>query len=266
MISLAAAIILGIVEGLTEFLPVSSTGHLILAGYLLDFRGPKAATFEIAIQMGAILSVVIIYWPRFAGLLRPDPERRLSGGRGLALLAATSAPAAVLGLLTHRFIKAQLFTPAAVAGALAVGAVAILVLEARPPAPRIQSLDELNFRQALGIGLFQCCSLWPGFSRSAATIMGAMVLGAGRRVAAEYSFIAAVPLLFAAGIYELAGSWSTLTTGDLQFLLVGFAVSFASAWLAVKGFIHLLGRMTLRPFAWYRLALAPIVLVFWPKE
>lgn len=266
MISLAAAVILGLVEGLTEFLPVSSTGHLILAGYLLDFKGPKAATFEIVIQMGAILSVVVIYWPRFLGLLRTDPARRFSGWRGLLLLAATSAPAALLGLLVHRLIKTHLFTPLTVAAALAVGAVAILAIEARPPAPRIASLDELDFKQALGIGLFQCLSLWPGFSRSAATIMGAMILGAGRRLAAEYSFIAAVPLLLAAGCFELAGSWSEMSAGDLLFLLVGFVISFASAWLAVKGFIHLLGRATLRPFAWYRLALVPLILIFWPKD
>ncbi|MGE4553208.1 MAG: undecaprenyl-diphosphate phosphatase [Desulfovibrionaceae bacterium] len=268
MESLYTALILGIVEGLTEFLPVSSTGHLILAGNALGFTGPKAETFEIVIQLGAILAVVVLYWPRFRGLALPGgaPGRvraRFSGLRGLVLLALTSLPASVLGLAIHHFIKARLFAPLPVALALAVGAVMIFVVEARRRRARYMTLDDMTPGLALGVGLFQCLALWPGFSRSAATIMGGMLLGADRKLAAEYSFIAAVPIMFAATGYEFLKSRELFASGDLVFLAVGFVVSFLSAWAAVKGFIYLVGRLTLRPFAVYRLALAALVLVFW---
>ena len=151
-----------------------------------------------------------------------------------------------------------------VAFALAVGALAILMVERMPAKNRVTILDEITPALALGIGCFQCLSLWPGFSRSAATIMGGMILGAGRRTAAEYSFVAAVPIMFAATGYDMLKSWRLFSPDDFLILGVGFAVSFVSAWLAVKGFIALLGRLTLRSFAWYRLALAPVVLwIFW---
>ncbi|WP_461209609.1 undecaprenyl-diphosphate phosphatase [Desulfocurvus sp. DL9XJH121] len=263
MDSLFTAAVLGVVEGLTEFLPVSSTGHLILAGHALGFSGEKAATFEVVIQLGAILAVVALYWPRFTGLLRKDPERAFSGMRGLWLLFLTSLPASVLGLLVHDFIKERLFSPDTVAWALAAGAVAILAVEARQNrygrAPRFRGLDAVTPGLALGIGFFQCLALWPGFSRSAATIMGGMLLGAGRKTAAEYSFVAAVPIMFAATGYDLLKTWGLFDLGDVAFLVVGFVVSFLAAWVAVRGFIALLGALTLRPFAWYRLALAAAV-------
>lgn len=263
MTSYLNAVLLGIVEGLTEFLPVSSTGHLIIAGHLLDFTGPKAETFQIVIQLGAILAVVALYRQTFMGLIRPT-QRRFSGLRGLYLLFLTSLPAALLGLMTHSLIKEYLFSPVTVAFALAAGAVAILMVERMPARNTIRELDDMTPALALGIGCFQCLSLWPGFSRSAATIMGGMILGAHRRTAAEYSFLAAVPIMFAATGYDMLKSWDLFSPDDLQVLAVGFAVSFVSAWLAVKGFISLLGRVTLRPFAWYRLALAPVVLwLFW---
>lgn len=262
MDSLFTAFVLGIVEGITEFLPVSSTGHLIIAGHLLGFEGPKAATFEIVIQLGAILSIVVLYFRRFTGLLRNDPERPFSGIRGLWLLFLTCLPASLLGLAAHGFIKEHLFSPMTVAWALAVGAVIILVVEYRRRDPRYQGLDSITPLLALGIGVFQCLALWPGFSRSAATIMGGMLLGAERRTAAEYSFIAAVPIMFAATLYDLYKSAALFSSADIPFLVVGFAVAFFSAWAAVKTFIALLGRMTLRPFAWYRLAVAPLVLFF----
>jgi undecaprenyl-diphosphatase len=263
MTSYLNAVLLGIVEGLTEFLPVSSTGHLIIAGHLLDFTGPKAETFQIVIQLGAILAVVALYRQTFMGLIRPT-QRRFSGLRGLYLLFLTSVPAALLGLMTHSLIKEYLFSPVTVAFALAAGAVAILMVERMPARNTVQELDDMTPALALGIGCFQCLSLWPGFSRSAATIMGGMILGAHRRTAAEYSFLAAVPIMVAATGYDMLKSWDLFSPDDLQVLAVGFAVSFVSAWLAVKGFISLLGRVTLRPFAWYRLALAPVVLwLFW---
>ena len=266
--TLLDALIMGIVEGLTEFLPVSSTGHLILTGWLLGMNGERAATFEIIIQLGAILAVLVMYWPRFYGLLRPNPERpeeRFSGVRGLWLLFLTSLPASLLGLAEHKAIKAHLFAPHPVALALAVGAVAILVVESFRRRERFSTLDEITPLLALGVGFFQCLALWPGFSRSAATIMGAMILGANRRLAAEYSFIAAVPIMCAATGYDLLKSMKFLHAADLPFFAVGFVVSFIAAWLAVKGFIHLLSRITLRPFAVYRLVLAPLVFLFWPE-
>eukprot|EP00831_Metopus_contortus_P009201 TRINITY_DN13549_c0_g1_i2.p2 TRINITY_DN13549_c0_g1~~TRINITY_DN13549_c0_g1_i2.p2 ORF type:complete len:266 (+),score=35.51 TRINITY_DN13549_c0_g1_i2:685-1482(+) len=179
------AFILGIVEGLTEFLPISSTGHLIIIGHLLNFTGPKAETFEIVIQLGAILAVVVLYWDRFTGLIIPDSQRKFSGIYGLWLLFLTSLPASILGLLTHSYIKQYLFSPTTVAVALAVGAVFIFVVEGINKKKTARSLDELTPKLALGIGLFQCLALWPGFSRSASTIMGGMLLGTERKVAAE---------------------------------------------------------------------------------
>lgn len=266
MESLWSAVILGIVEGLTEFLPVSSTGHLILANRLLGLTGEKIATFDVVIQLGAILAVVVLYWPRFWGLLRSDTRKPFSGMRGLYMLAITTLPAVVLGLLLHKYIKAHLFGPATVAWSMGVGAVLILVVEALRLRPRVFSLDQLTPAQAFGIGCFQCIAMWPGFSRSAATILGGMVLGASREAATEYSFIAAVPIMVGATGLDLVKSLKDFSTGDLEFLAVGFVVSFIFAWLAVKGFITLLKSSTLRPFAYYRLVLAPVVFFLWPTN
>ena len=256
------AFILGIVEGLTEFLPISSTGHLIITGHMLDFTGPKAETFEVVIQLGAILAVMVLYWRRFVGLCRPNPDQRFSGPYGLWLLFLTSLPAAIVGLIAHRHIKEHLFTPHTVALALAVGAVLIFIVESMNKKATVRTIDEITPRLALGIGMFQCLALWPGFSRSAATIMGGMLLGTKRTVAAEYSFIAAVPIMFAATGYDFIKNYQLFEVNDLIFLLIGFVVSFISAWIAIKGFIYLLGRLTLRPFAVYRLLLAPLILLF----
>lgn len=262
MASWYVAVILGIVEGLTEFLPISSTGHLILAGHLLGHTGPKAETFDIVIQLGAILAVVVLYWDRFLGLLKTDPSRRFSGPRGILLLILTSIPASVVGLLAHGYIKEHLFTPFTVACALAVGAIMIFIVEGLNKKQTVTSLDDVTPMLALGIGCFQCLALWPGFSRSAATIMGGMLLGARRTVAAEYSFIAAVPIMFAATGYDFLKNYHLFQPDDLIFLAIGFVVSFFSAWLAIKGFIYLLGKLTLRPFAVYRLALVPLIFLF----
>ncbi|SOB57332.1 Undecaprenyl-diphosphatase [Pseudodesulfovibrio profundus] len=256
------AVILGIVEGLTEFLPISSTGHLIVTGHLLGFTGPKAETFDVVIQLGAILAVVVLYYDRFMGLLKTDPTKAFSGPRGIWLLVLTSIPASVIGLLAHSYIKAHLFSPTTVAIALAVGAIMIFVVEGRDKEEKTTNLDEITPALAFGIGCFQCLALWPGFSRSAVTIMGGMILGAGRKVAAEYSFIAAVPIMFAATGYDFLKSYSLFAADDLIFLGIGFFVSFISAWIAIKGFIYLLGKLTLRPFAVYRLAIAPLIILF----
>jgi len=262
-----STIISGLVEGLTEFLPISSTGHLILLDALLGKGGDKAAAFDIIIQLGAILSVVVIYWDRFKGLFFPQARQRFAGVRGLTLLFLTSFPAALLGLFAHKAIKAHLFTPMTVAISLAAGAVLILIVENRGRTrEKYHDLDSISPSLALGIGLFQCLALWPGFSRSAATILGGMILGARRKLAAEYSFIAAVPIMLAATMYELYKSWGEFSADDLSYLALGFVVAFFSAWLAVKWFIGLMTRVTLRPFAVYRLALALVVAVtLWPS-
>ncbi|HEU4403059.1 MAG TPA: undecaprenyl-diphosphate phosphatase [Candidatus Polarisedimenticolia bacterium] len=253
------AVLLGMVEGVTEYIPVSSTGHLIIAGRLLHFEGAKAATFEIFIQLGAILAVVVLERRRFVDLIQPRGRGGFSGTRGCALLLLTSLPALLAGYLLHDTIKERLFGPVTVALALGFGGLGILLAERYRPAARTASVDGISWRQALVIGLFQCLSLWPGMSRSAATIVGGLSGGLGRQAAAEYSFLAAVPVLSAATLYDLLKSWSLLAAGDILPFAVGFAVAFLCAYAAVRTFVALLGRLTLRPFAWYRIAIAPAV-------
>ncbi|HKQ97504.1 MAG TPA: undecaprenyl-diphosphate phosphatase [Candidatus Polarisedimenticolia bacterium] len=256
------AVVLGLVEGLTEFLPVSSTGHLIVAGRLLGFTGERAATFEIFIQLGAILAVVVLERERFVGLLRPDPQRRFSGLRGIVLLFLTTLPALVAGAFLHGTIKSRLFGPGTVAIGLFVGGIALLLVERFRPAARVDGVDALEGREAFLVGLFQCLALWPGVSRSGATIAGGLLCGLERRTAATYSFLAAVPTMCAATLFDLYKSAGTLTSADVVPFAVGFVVSFVAAWAAVRGFMALIGRLTLAPFAWYRIAVAPLVWLF----
>ena len=209
------AVLLGVVEGLTEFVPVSSTGHLILAGHWIGFHArvghEAAATFEVVIQTGAILAVVAAYPGRFLGLL--DFNRGGFGGwRGIGLLLWTSLPALIVGLLFHDAIKQHLFSPWSVAVGLAVGSLWIFGVERRRPRVHTLSLDEIGWNQALAVGLFQCLALWPGMSRSAATILGGMMLGVDRKTATEYSFFAAVPVLCAAALADLWKSYQTITS------------------------------------------------------
>ncbi len=258
------AIILGIVEGVTEFLPVSSTGHLIIVGHLLGFVGENAASFEVAIQLGAILSVVVLYWRRFIDLvparanLMNSRHSTLTGWSGVCRIAVATFPALLVGYLARHAIKERLFTPEAVTLALLVGGVAMLFVERLVSRQRSTCLDELTLRQALGIGLFQVLALWPGTSRAAATIIGAMLLGVNRKSAAEFSFIIAVPVLFAATGYELIKMRNDLALQDSLQLGIGLAVSFVVALIAVKGFVSFLQHGKLTPFAWYRILAAPI--------
>ncbi len=260
---LLAAVAMGLVEGLTEFLPVSSTGHLILAGHLLRFNelvGAEAAkTFEIFIQLGAILAVVVAYPSRFVRLLRVDDNRGFSGLRGIGLLAVVSLPGGVLGFLAGGMIKAYLFQPITVAVGLAVGALWILAVERQLPRTRCEGIDTLGWKDAFCIGLFQCLALWPGMSRSSSTILGGMMLGVERKTATEFSFFAAVPLLSAATLYELYKSRNLLAADHAPVFAIGFVVSFVAAWAAVKFFVRFLSRHTLEPFGWYRLAVAALV-------
>jgi undecaprenyl-diphosphatase len=263
MNGLSIAALLGVVEGLTEFLPVSSTGHLIIAGHLLGFIGEKASSFEVAIQLGAILSVVCLYWRRFIRLM---PGRKgallrrskLDGWAGLMRIGLATFPALMVAYMGRNVIKTQLFNPEAVTLALALGGVAILVVERSKSRTPSNELERLTPWQAIGIGLFQILALWPGTSRAAATILGGMLVGLDRKSAAEFSFLIAVPVLFAASGYELIKIRDQIELQDALHLGVGFIISFVVALLAVKVFVRFLERGKLTPFAWYRIVIAPI--------
>jgi len=255
-------VVLGIVEGLTEFIPVSSTGHLIVVGHWLGFSGERATTFDIFIQLGAMLAVVIRYRQRFVDLLPTSLHSEgLSGFRGLGLVALTTLPAVLVGVVTYGWIKGHLFTPLTVAVGLIAGGIAILLLEGRLPAYKRADLDSLTWREALGIGMFQCLALWPGVSRSAATILGGMLCGVERKTAAEYSFLIAVPALVGAAGFDLVQSIGSLNSSDLPLFTTGFVISFVAAWLAIHLFLRVLAVYTLRPFGWYRIAAACVVVL-----
>jgi undecaprenyl-diphosphatase len=262
------AVLLGVVEGLTEFLPVSSTGHLILAGELLRFVGERAETFEIFIQLGAILAVLVLYRQRFARLvadgLRGEALLPVSGRPGLtwAHLAIACLPAFVLGFLLHGFIKRELFSARTVLVGLVLGGLVMIGAEAwarrRAAGTAVAGVDDMTLGQALAIGCAQCLALWPGFSRSGSTISGGLVAGLDRRTAAEFSFVVAVPVMLAATGYDLMKSLQLLDGAFVATLAVGFVVSFLVAWLAVVVFLRLVQRVSLTPFAIYRFALAAL--------
>jgi undecaprenyl-diphosphatase len=256
---------LGLVEGLTEFIPVSSTGHLIIAGHFLNFEGDLASTFEIFIQLGAILAVVAVYWKRFAGFLNFNSTAGFGGLNGIKLLFLTTLPALILGALLHGFIKLHLFNIFTVAIGLGVGGVVIILAEKFLSPQKKSGLDSLTARDALLIGLFQCLALWPGVSRSAATILGAMAISVERKTAAEYSFFAAVPVLCAAAVLDLAKSYRHLNASDFPFFALGFFAAFVSALFSIRWFIGLVSRKNLSPFGWYRIA-AALTLVFLSKS
>jgi len=253
MHTIIAAIILGLVEGATEFLPVSSTGHLILVGHALRFVGPRADAFEIIIQLGAILAVVWLYRSLLWRLVRDGvavaESRQLILALGVAFM-----PAAIVGLLTHHWITAHLFTPPVVIAALIGGGVAILAIEHWRPAPRIATVMQIGYRTALWIGIAQVVSLIPGTSRSGATIMGALLAGVGRPAAAEFSFLLAIPVMFAATGLDLWENRHLLAGSDALIFAVGFVVAFASALVVVRWLIRFVSHRSFAPFAWYRIA------------
>lgn len=259
MIEYLQSSILGLVEGLTEFIPVSSTGHLIVIGHFLGFKGPLAATFDIFIQLGAILSVLALYRGRFSRLVPAKSNSGFAGNRGLALLFLTTIPAGAIGFIARDSIVANLFNPMTVSIALAVGGIAILLTERFLPKIKKASIDQLSWKDSLAIGIFQSLSLIPGVSRSAATILGAMYIGVERKTAAEYSFLAAVPIMFSAALYDLYKSMQFLNSSDIVILALGFVISFISAWISIKFFLRYLSSRTMNIFGWYRLAIAPII-------
>lgn len=260
---LAKAGVMGVVEGLTEFLPVSSTGHLILAGSLLGFTASSAKVFEIVIQTGAILAVVLIYWQRIrgtiAGLGHPGPARRFALNVVIGCL-----PAGVLGVLFNKAIQAHLFTPLVVAASFLVGALVILWAERREPgATRVQTVDELTPVDALKVGLAQCFALVPGTSRSGATIIGGMLFGLSRQAATDFSFFLAIPTLIGAGMLSLYKNRGLLTAADLPVFAVGTVVSFFAAWVGVRWLLRYVATHSFVPFAWYRIVFGLIVLGTW---
>jgi undecaprenyl-diphosphatase len=248
------ALILGALEGLTEFLPVSSTGHLILAGDLLGFQTELGKLFEIVIQLGAILAVVVVFFPRLWGVLVGLPgnpgARRFAWAVILAFL-----PAAALGAFLHNVIKTVLFSPLVVVTTLVLGGIAILLIERLAPAPRYREVEALPMTTALGIGFCQAVALIPGVSRAGATILGGELLGVDRRVATEFSFYLAIPTMLGATVFDLWKTRSALTEGGLDLIAIGFVTAFVVAIPVVRGLIGFVGRHGLTPFAWYRIVL-----------
>ena len=256
---LLKALVLGIVEGLTEFLPISSTGHLILAGDLLGFSDEKGKIFFVAIQTGAMLAVVWEYRAKFRRVLAGLASDR-QAQRFVANVAIAFIPAAVLGLLFASRIKAHLFSPVPVAIAFIVGAFVILWAERRERRVRVESTDDMTWRDALKVGFAQCFALIPGTSRSGATIIGGMLFGLSRRAATEFSFFLAVPTLIAAGAYDFWKHRNLFTIGDLEVLGVGLVTSFVSAFLCIRWLLRFIASHDFTVFAWYRIVFGVIVL------
>ena len=246
-------IILGIVEGITEYLPVSSTGHLILATELLGFRADEWAVFNIAIQPGAILAIVVLYWRTFRDVLVGMFQRSPDAWRFLRNVLVAFTPAVVLGLAFGDAIELMLANAVIVAWALIIGGVAILVIERLVKPKETGGVSHLTLRQSASVGLVQCLAMIPGVSRSGATILGAMSLGIDRKTAAEFSFFLAVPTLTGATALQLFKHWDDIPTGQLQWIGLGSIVSFIVAWVVVKAFLAIITRYGFAPFGWYRI-------------
>lgn len=258
-ILLLKALILGIVEGLTEFLPISSTGHLIIVGSLLGYTDEQSKVFKIVIQFGAILAVCWLYRERIVRVVRrmwsPTPERRFALNILIAFL-----PAMVLGVLFHDTIKTYLFNPLTVAGALIAGGLVILYIERRPPRVRFTEVDDIGWREALKVGFAQTIAMFPGVSRAGATIMGGLVFGLSRNAATELSFFLAIPTMLAATLYDIVKSRDLLALHDLPVFGVGFFAAFLAAMLSIKILLRYVSNHSFEVFAWYRIAFGLLVL------
>jgi len=265
LLLLLKALILGLVEGITEFLPVSSTGHLILAGDLLDFNDERGKLFEIVIQSGAILAVCWEYRVKITEVVLGLPRERAAQRFALNLLIAF-LPLAILGLFFHKTIKAYLFNAPVVASAFIVGGIIILWAERRKHSIRVQSVDELSPVDALMLGLAQALALIPGTSRSGATIIGGLFLGLSRRAATEFSFFLAIPTLIVATFYQLYKERALLSFDDIGMWVVGFVAAFISAFWAVRGLLRYISSHDFSIFAWYRIAFGIVVLVTWKMD
>ncbi len=261
---LIKAAVMGIVEGLTEFLPISSTGHLILAGALLGFDDAKAKVFDIAIQTGAIFAVILVYWQKIRDTLVALPTEKQAQQFALNVLVAF-VPAVLLGLLLGKAIKAHLFTPVVVATTFIIGGFIILWAERRqqnnPAAARVQEVEAMTLKDAIKVGLVQCLAMIPGTSRSGATIIGGMLLGLSRKAATDFSFYLAIPTLIGAGVYSLYKDRALLSMADLPMFGVGLLFSFISAWLCIRWLLRYIATHSFVPFAWYRIVFGIVVLV-----
>ncbi len=259
--NLLKAVFMGIVEGLTEFLPISSTGHLIIAGRLLQFPERIADTFEIFIQLGAVLAVVVYFSKDLLQLLQravKEPSARML----LINIGIAFIPAAVVGVLFRSLIKEYLFGPITVALALIVGGIIMLFVEMRPRPSKVTTLETIRQTQAFGIGIAQIASLWSGFSRSAATLVGGLLMGLDRATALRFSFYLAIPTLGIATLYDLYKSRAGLLSSDVPIFGVGLVVSFVVALVVIRLFLSYVSRRTLIPFAWYRIIVGVIVLLW----
>ena len=256
------ALLLGFIEGLTEFLPVSSTGHLILAGEMVGFTDNSSVAFKIAIQFGAILAVLLVYWRRFwtvgTGLLKREADA-VAFTRNILL---GFAPALVIGVVAYDAIRAAMQTPEIVAIALIIGGILILVLERVVRTIRFHAVEEIPFGTALSIGLVQCTAMLPGVSRSGATIMGGLMMGVERKTAAEFSFFLAVPTMMAATVYALWKDRALLNADDLGMIGIGFTMAFLVAVVVVKAFVAIVGRYGFAPFAYYRIIAGTAALIW----
>lgn len=267
---LLKAAAMGVVEGLTEFLPVSSTGHLILAGALLGFDDEKAKVFDIAIQTGAIFAVVIVFWEKISATVIALPSQRLARRFAVNVLIGF-LPAVVLGLLFGKVIKAHLFTPTVVATTFILGGLVILWVERWGRKPlhdghpddhvRIMNVESMSPLDALKVGLVQCLAMVPGTSRSGATIIGGMLLGLSRKAATEFSFYLAIPTLIGAGVYSLYKERALLSLDDMPMFCVGLVFSFISALVCVRWLLRYISTHNFVPFAWYRIAFGAVVLL-----
>jgi undecaprenyl-diphosphatase len=258
--SLLSALLMGVVEGITEFLPISSTGHLILLGDLIGFQGPPGKSFEISIQLGAILAVVIVFRRTLLDLVRnawqPGPQRYYAQNLLLAFL-----PAAVIGATLHGPITRALFNPYVVCTALILGGIAIIAIERWRPEPSIRSVPEIGPLAALLVGFGQALAMIPGTSRSGATIIAALLIGVERRAAAEFSFVLAIPTMLAATAYSLFKARNELDFSGLSLIAVGFAAAFVVALVVVRWVLAVIGRIGFAPFGWYRIALGVVTLI-----
>ena len=265
------AVILGIVEGVTEYLPISSTGHMILVGDWLGFTGPRASVFEVFIQLGAILSVLVIYKEKFIrmlrqyrcwDMLRPQNWRRNDTGLTLAHVGAGIVPVMIIGYFAHGVIKTYLFSVGTVIIGLVIGGVFMLLAERAKIRVLCDDVEKMTILQAFLVGAFQMFALWPGFSRSGSTIAGGLFLGLSRKAAADFSFIIAVPVMIIACFYDLLKSWSVLDSGDLVMIAIGFVTAFLVAYISVLWFLKFLNKSTLTSFACYRFLVAVVSFVY----
>ena len=261
---LIKAAVMGVVEGLTEFLPISSTGHLILAGSLLEMNDAKAKVFDIAIQTGAIFAVILVYWQKIRDTVVGLPKEKQAQRLALNVLVAF-VPAVILGLLFGKTIKAHLFNPVVVASAFIVGGFIILWAENRhknnPSSARVDEADTMTLMDALKVGVVQCFAMIPGTSRSGATIIGGMLLGLSRKAATDFSFYLAIPTLIGAGVYSLYKERALLSLADMPMFGVGLLFSFLSAWVCIRWLLRYIATHSFVAFAWYRIVFGLLVLL-----